>query len=254
MFIHLLQSFIALQCWMFFIWGIYLIRKNAVIADVAWSLGIVGVSTYHIYVYPQSLSPFILMCLGLWSLRLSGFIFWTRLKPNHQDSRYERLKKQSPHSSNMHFLINCLFQGFLQWIIAIPFIFKTVSWPYFMIGISCIMLGLLLETLADYQLLHFKRTHPHQVCDVGLWKISRHPNYLGEILLWTGFAISHCSHILALVSPLTLYFIMMRITGPLTEATSIESKGQAYLEYQRHTPMIFPKLNSYKSLFSKRSK
>lgn len=252
--IHLFKSFMALQIWMLFIWCIYLVKKNEVLADVAWSVGIALTSLYHFYALSTSTSFIIPIALCLWSCRLSGFIYWTRLKSNQHDARYELLKKRSPHTSNLHFLINCQFQGILQWLLALPFIFPTANFPLMIAGVFLFILGFGIETLADAQLLNFKKTHPHQLCDQGLWQFSRHPNYLGEILLWLGLAISHCSHILAFISPLTLYIIMTRVTGPLTEEASLTSKGQIYKDYQKSTPMIFPNQALYKSLFSKRSK
>ncbi len=245
MYIHLLISFLALQLWMLFIWIIFTFKKNAVIADVAWGLGIMGAALYHQALHP---SYPLIFALVLWASRLSGFIFWTRLKPNLQDVRYEHLKKSSPHSSNLHFLINCQFQGFLQGVIAIPFLFTKANALLTVLGMTIFSMGFLLESIADFQLQAFKKNHQHQVCNVGLWQYSRHPNYFGELLIWFGFALCFSSNLFAFLSPITLYLIMTRITGPFTEEMSLRSKGKAYRVYQKQTSMIVPNL---KKLFFK---
>ncbi|NBX84848.1 MAG: DUF1295 domain-containing protein [Gammaproteobacteria bacterium] len=239
MYIHLLISFLTLQLWMLLIWTIFTFKKNAVIADVAWGLGIMGAALFHQTLHPSYVLIFSLM---IWALRLSGFIFWTRLKPNHQDVRYEHLKKSSPHSSNLHFLINCQFQGCLQWLIAIPFLFPKANTLLTGIGMTIFSIGFLIESIADFQLQTFKKKHPHQVCNIGLWQYSRHPNYFGELLIWFGFALCFSSNLFAFLSPISLYLIMTRMTGPLTEEMSLRSKGKAYKSYQKKTPMIIPNL------------
>ena len=239
MIIHLLISFLALQLWMLFIWTIFTFNKNAVIADVAWGLGIMGAALFHLGAHPSYL---LLSAVIIWAMRLSGFIFWTRLKPNLQDARYEQLKQRSPHSSNLHFLINCQFQGCLQWVIATPFLFSPANTILTGMGMTIFLMGLFIESMADYQLLAFKKNHQHQVCNVGLWQYSRHPNYFGELLIWFGFAVCFSSNPMAFLSPVTLYLIMTRITGPLTEEMSSRSKGKTYQDYQQKTPMIFPNL------------
>ncbi|HHS8487784.1 TPA: DUF1295 domain-containing protein, partial [Legionella anisa] len=82
-----------------------------------------------------------------------------------------------------------------------------------------------------------------QVCNVGLWHYSRHPNYFFDLLSWIGFALfaiqSNMGY-LGLLSPLMLYVIFTRMTGPMTERSSIQSRGQKYIEYQKQTSMLFP--------------
>lgn len=98
-----------------------------------------------------------------------------------------------------------------------------------------------MKSLADFQLQSFKTRHTGKVCDVGLWFYSRHPNYFFEWVTWcafAGFAFSAPLGWLAWISPLALFIIMTRITAPLTEKGSIESRGELCVTKRIH-PFFF---------------
>ncbi|RXM91577.1 hypothetical protein EOD39_21035 [Acipenser ruthenus] len=82
----------------------------------------------------------------------------------------------------------------------------------------------------------------------GLWAYSRHPNYLGEILQWTGLYLSASSVMqgaqhLSVVSPLFLYFLLNYVSGvPILEKQALKKWGSDpdYQEYTRNTPVLWP--------------
>jgi len=248
----LLLTLITAHVWMFGCWSIYQACKKEVIADIAWSLGILlqGIIYYHFFAQ-LGVQTYFLLLLIIWSLRLSGFLFWNRiLKPWH-DKRYEKIIERSPRSSTQTLFINYQIQASLQWVLGLAWFFIMQSHDFstlLTIAVSVLFFwGLGIEILADEQLKQFKKdAKSHQVCQIGLWKYSRHPNYFGEIIIWISFAMgSH--HLGGWISPICLFLIMRFITGPLTEETSIAHKGQNYLDYQKVTPMIWPyKLFSFK--------
>jgi len=102
------------------------------------------------------------------------------------------------------------------------------------------------ETVADAQLSAFKRiaANQGQVCDVGLWRCSRHPNYFFEWLVWVAyflFALGSPLGWLAAIGPASILYLLLRVTGiPLTEEQSIRSKGDAYRRYQATTSAFAP--------------
>ena len=234
---HLIFSLILSQVWMFLAWLGFKKLKNAMLADVIWGLGITALSWFHVLsLNPISNIYFLLSLVSVWGLRLSLYLYWTRLHAKIIDPRYQNLEK-----NGQSMLINYLFQGFLQNIIALPWLFISPKLTNLsLIGIGIFILGFSIECLADYQLHRFKQTQSKGVCERGLWRYSRHPNYFGECLIWIGFACLS-SNVFAWLSPLSLYAIMRWLTGPMTEAQSLQSKGDLYRAYQAKVPMIFPK-------------
>jgi hypothetical protein len=102
------------------------------------------------------------------------------------------------------------------------------------------------ETLSDSQLKKFieKNSDRTKVCDVGLWKYSRHPNYFFEWLIWISFAIYGLSSVEkwpALIPATIMFFMLTKVTGiPPSEESSLQSKKENYMAYQKRTNAFFP--------------
>ena len=243
MLLPLLSIIVFMAC----IWLVQQHCQNPSVIDVAWAPGIVLISLMH--VEHANLTPRLLLLgtlLILWALRLSGFIWWTRIRHGLHDKRYTAVNANWGARQALGFFFNGQLQGLFILVISLPwyFIAKGHALTFLdELGIALTLCGLLGETCADVQLHQFKQRHPGKVCDDGLWFYSRHPNYFFEWLVWCGFACCALSTpwgSMALLSPLALYLIMTRITAPLTELGSIESRGNAYLRYQQNTRLFFP--------------
>ena len=102
------------------------------------------------------------------------------------------------------------------------------------------------EALADAQLAAFQRDPANrgQVCDTGLWRTSRHPNYFFEWLTWVAYALFALASPwgwLGLIGPACILWLLLRVTGlPTTEAQSLRSRGDAYRRYQARTSAFVP--------------
>ena len=102
------------------------------------------------------------------------------------------------------------------------------------------------EALADAQLAAFQRdaANKTKICDIGLWRYSRHPNYFFEWLTWVAyfvFALASPAGWIALVGPASILWLLLRVTGiPMTEAQSLRSRGDAYRRYQQTTSAFVP--------------
>ena len=110
--------------------------------------------------------------------------------------------------------------------------------------------GFALEIIADRQKSTFRENpnNKDQFIQHGLWSYSRHPNYFGEITLWTGISIMSFSSLsggqyLTLISPVFTYVLLVYISGVrILEETGLEKWGHlsAYQAYVRKTPALFP--------------
>jgi steroid 5-alpha reductase family enzyme len=184
-----------------------------------------------------------------WSLRLGTYILLRVLRHHPQeDVRYEGLRQRWPGAGM--FLVFHELQAFIVVIFSLPFLFAAwrempLRIPDF-IGLGIVVIALIGESVADRQLKIFKHdpANKGRVCDTGLWRYSRHPNYFFEFLVWAGFALASLGTPygwITLLCPLLMYHFLTKVTGiPLTEEYSLKSKGDAYREYQRTTSAFFP--------------
>lgn len=235
---------------MCFMWVLYLRSNNPSVVDVSWSIGLMVAGL--IYLFSPGINTRVIavsILLTIWALRLAGYLYLTRIKYGHVDKRYTHLGSQWKIRQSLGFFLNFQLQGILILIIAtgiftfIPQSSSAAISVLDVIAMIIIVIAIIGETIADMQLQAFKHKHSGKVCNTGLWNYSRHPNYLFDWLTWVGFsmiAMQSPYGCLSLISPLLLYVIFTRVTGPMTERASIQSRGQAYLDYQASTSMFVP--------------
>ncbi len=190
--------------------------------------------------------------VAVWSLRL-GTHLAVRVARHHpkEDSRYADLRKIYPKAPWVMFFWFFLAQGLLVGILSLPVFLAasnpspTLS-PWEIAGAALWLAALSGESLADAQLTAFRKipANAGRVCDHGLWKFSRHPNYFFEWLVWVAFAVFAAGSPhgwAAFAPPLIMLFLLTRVTGiPPAEAASLRSRGDAYRDYQRRTSPFFP--------------
>jgi steroid 5-alpha reductase family enzyme len=115
-------------------------------------------------------------------------------------------------------------------------------------GVAILLIGIIGEAVADAQLKRF-RTEPAnkgRVCDAGLWRWSRHPNYFFQWCGWLAYPViaidpGYGWGWLTLLAPAFMFWILNYVTGiPPLEAQMLRSRGDAYRAYQAHTSKFFP--------------
>ena len=143
------------------------------------------------------------------------------------------------------------------------------------------LLGLVTETKADFQKWSFKMKNPGQFCNVGLWSISQHPNFFGNLLLWAGLLIINSDSLIqrsmregeldnrnilsmfwrarrlmvALLSPLFMWTLFSgQASGTITNAVELANqrygKDPLFQEYIKNVPKIVPSVRLWmKELF-----
>jgi steroid 5-alpha reductase family enzyme len=188
---------------------------------------------------------------GLWSLRWTSYLSFTRVLGHPEEGRYVQLRKEWKTRLNLRFLFFFEFQALLDLVLSVPFLLGRLD-PriplglYETCGAAIWIVGMAGEVLADAQLSGFKKNPATRgkICSVGLWKYSRHPNYFFEWTIWVGYALfalgSPCGW-LGLLAPVLILYFLLGLTGiPATEAQALRSRGQAYREYQRTTSAFVP--------------
>ena len=185
----------------------------------------------------------------VWAGRLGSFLF-ARIRRDGRDGRFDALKPSLP-----RFLMTWTLQGLWVLLTLAPSLAAmTTLQPrpldlFAAIGLAVWAIGFGIEVVADRQKRAFRR-HPGnrgRFITTGLWAWSRHPNYFGEITLWTGVALLAAPVLggwqyLTLVSPLFVYLLLTHVSGiPLLEARAEERWGgdPAYRAYRDRTPPLF---------------
>jgi len=112
------------------------------------------------------------------------------------------------------------------------------------------LFGFLFETISDFQKRKFKLKNKDGFITSGLWSVSRHPNYFGEIVLWIGVAIIAYPTLygwqyVSLISPLFVYLLLTRVSGVTLLEEHAEKKwgkDKKYISYKENTPELFPRI------------
>ena len=248
----LLLSVAIAMGYFFLTWLLSLKIRNYGLLDVAWSYGVAILAPlYAIVGSGLPMRRWIGLALGAaWRLRLGTYILLRVIKHHPtEDVRYQTLRARWPGAGM--FLLFFQLQAVLVAIFAIPFLLLSFDarcglGVLEILGWGLAVVSLAGESLADSQLKRFKQNPANhgQVCAVGLWRYSRHPNYFFEALIQAAFCLMAWSSPygwVTLLSPLLMLYFLLRVTGiPLTEEYALKSKGEAYRKYQRTTSALIP--------------
>ena len=185
----------------------------------------------------------------IWSLRLGAFLFVRIGKSGGTDARFEAIKVNP-----LRFLIAWTLQA--VWAIitaaaALVVISTQDRVPldiFFWVGAAIWLAAFLVEVIADQQKSAFKADPANEgkFISTGLWSWSQHPNYFGEIMLWTGAAIIALPVLsgwsfLVFASPLFITLLLTKISGiNLLDKAAAKKWGDdpAYAEYRRKTSVL----------------
>ena len=131
--------------------------------------------------------------------------------------------------------------------VALSFLAPEPMWTYWdTTGTLLYIIGMSGELVADQQMVGFRcdPSNRKKVCNVGLWRYSRHPNYFFESVIWISYAViamNNTQGLIGWISPALIIISILKITGiPPTEQRLLASKGDAYKEYQRTTSAFIP--------------
>jgi steroid 5-alpha reductase family enzyme len=227
---------------------------NYGIVDIAWSYAFGALAL--IYALFGSGWPvrraLVAAIVAVWSLRLGTHLL-VRIARKHpvEDGRYAQLRKDWAQGFKARMAGFFQMQAASVVLLGIPFL-AACSNPYPEIralewaGAGLWLIAISGEALADAQLAAFKRDPGSggKVCDAGLWRYSRHPNYFFEWLIWVAYFLLGSASPwgwLGIISPACILYLLLRVTGiPMTEEQSIRSRGDAYRRYQERTSAFVP--------------
>jgi steroid 5-alpha reductase family enzyme len=200
--------------------------------------------------------------LKMWSMGL--------LKKEFTRYEYQKIRWEKSNKTNIGLAmqVEALSQGLANAsFLAIPIFLMSVSpstqlLTLEIIGFTICVLSIVFETVADYQKLKFLRKMKRQnkknmVCDIGLWKYTRHPNYFAEWMVWNGLIIASIPSFIALFESEVLwiwtligiallytsrimYITLVYLTGAVPSEYFSAQKRPSYKAYKRSTNIFFP--------------
>lgn len=225
--------------------------------DLIGSLTYLSTLAISVFVLPISKisvrQMIVTSCAGIWAIRLGSFLFYRIHTSGGTDSRFTEMKKDWG-----KFLIAWTIQGAWVFITLLSVLvanqsedtepLKVVNY----VGMGVFVFGFVTEVTADFQKLFFKQdpANAGKWIDSGLWSISRHPNYFGEIVLWTGVTLicldkfNNARRLITFcISPIFVACLLIFISGiPLLEQKADEKWGDSemYQKYKKSTPVLVP--------------
>ena len=190
--------------------------------------------------------------ISIWAIRLGTFLFG-RIHKDGEDKRFRTIK-----TSASQFFMTWTLQG--MWvsictmcaITAISSSQGIIANALFYLGLVFFIVGFAIEVVSDQQKSAFRAVpeNKEKFITSGLWSKSQHPNYFGEILLWSAIALLSISSLngtqyLTLISPIFTYVLLVYISGVrMLDDMGNKKWGhlEEYKEYKRNTPTLFLKL------------
>ena len=235
------------------------IIKNNSIVDIGWGFGfVIGAWTTLLITSEATVLSYVIVgFITLWGTRLSVRL----LRRNYgkpEDFRYAQWRKEWGDKVVITaFFRVFMIQGIINFTVgsASYFVIKfnqvSFSDPLQIITVLGLLIaatGLFFEVVGDEQLRRHIKKGSKTLLDTGLWSITRHPNYFGEILIWTGLYLTGASligselsllfYLSLIISPLIMSLVLIKISTPLLEKHM--EKYEGWSAYTSRVPMIFP--------------
>lgn len=229
-----------------------LIKKRNDLADIAWGLGFVLLAVVSFYINYQNYgfslrSALVMTMVSLWGIRLALHIYF-RNKGGEEDYRYKKWRKEWRFFKIRSFFQIYLLQGILLFIISLPVLMINRAPASNLqiidfLGFSVWVFGFFFEVVGDCQLKKFiEDPEKEGVMQSGLWSLSRHPNYFGEVVQWWGFwiiSIAATANPIGILGPITITFLILKVSGiPLLEKKMSQKPG--FEDYKRRVNKFIP--------------
>jgi steroid 5-alpha reductase family enzyme len=238
-------------------WAICVAQRDCTPVDSLWGIGmgVVAVSTFLQTGGGTPRRVVLTTICVLWALRLGGYLLW-RWRDQGPDGRYVRMLDKAKAErgwgyGQAAFRLVFMLQMPMLWLVCLPVQLGQIAAEPARIGVvgmagaALAVFGLAFETLADWQLVRFRKdpANKGRVLDRGLWRYTRHPNYFGDACVWWGLwlvAAETTLGLFAIVGPAYLVFTLTRWSGVPTVEGRMRRRKPDYEDYIRRTSGFIP--------------
>ena len=248
-----LWGFLSVMILMTVLWLISIPLKNVSIVDIFWGIGFLTANSVYFFLSDEIYTRkwLIFALVTIWSLRLSGYLFF-RNYGKAEDFSYQEFRRH--YGANRYWWFSFfqvfLLQGSLITLVSLPLLgvnLYTESNELNILDYAALIvwiIGFLFESLGDYQLAKFKSIPDNKgkVLNTGLWRYTRHPNYFGDAAIWWSFALFSLAsgaywHI---VGSLIMIFLIIKISGVSLLEKSLNDAKPQYKDYITRTSAFLP--------------
>lgn len=235
-------------------------KKFVWFISLGYGFSIAGIGVALMFLFSDQLSPVTILLsvlLILYGCRLGGYLL---LREKRSASYQNTMKNEVKDGSSMNFFLKVLVWSscaLLYCCEASPIYFRLANGAkpdtVCIVGTVIMILGIILESASDLTKNKYKKEHPKRFCDVGLFRMVRCPNYLGEVLIWTGVFVSGVTAlsgaiqwIAALSGWICIVYIMFGGAKRL-ELRQNKNYGDdpEYQHYVKTTPILIPLIPLY---------
>ncbi len=247
---------IALAC-VIALWLVCIQTRDPTPMDSFWAFGLLLMAwTTNFQVSSSGIrQELILLITTAWGLRLGFYMIW-RWRHHGPDARYANMMRKADERQGWSYAyaslrLVFLTQAPLLWITSLPVQLGQIepSEPMIgtlgIIGASIAVIGLIFETVGDWQLVRFKAKPENKgrVMDQGLWRYSRHPNYFGDACVWWGLYLIGCetfTGLFALPGPVFLTYTLLIWSGAALLERRLSRAKPEYADYIARTSAFIP--------------
>ncbi len=234
------------------VWAAGVLRRDVSIVDVWWGPAILTAACVYAGDADQ-LTPrriVVLAMVALWAIRLAGYLAW-RGWGSEEDKRYRAMRIRRPRFRWTSLFVVFWLQAVLAWVVSLPLLaVMQVEQPAafrLLDGVGTVLFaaGFGFEAVGDRQMAQFKAdpANRRRVCDRGLWRYTRHPNYFGEAILWWGIwclAGAAPGAQWTVVGPVLLTWLLLRVSGVRLLESDLVKEKPAYRDYAARTSAFVP--------------
>lgn len=234
--------------------------KYVYFISLGYGFSIAGLGLLLLFLFRDGLTVGTILCCVLFFIygcRLGGYLLVRELKSAAYNSK---MKTEIKDGSSMGLGVKCAIWitcAALYVLQVLPVFYRLLNGcgtdAFCVVGACVMAFGIIFESASDWQKSRAKAVNPNRFCDTGLFRIVRCPNYLGELIFWTGVLISGLNilsgvgqWILALLGYMGIVFVMFSGARRL-ELRQNKNYGDdpEYQAYVKSTPILIPFIPLY---------
>ena len=239
-------SAVIIAFYMSILFIISLIKKDNSVVDIAYGIGFILI-VWSISAFTTLPQMIVGICITMWGTRLAIRIF-KRNNGKPEDFRYKKWRDtwkwfKLRSFFQIYVLQGAIIIGISSVTIAVNAVDYSRHTSIAFIGLVVWLVGFYFEAIGDYELDQFIKNPANKgkIMDTGLWSLTRHPNYFGEVTMWWGLYIVALSvgAWWSVVSPIIITYLLLKVSGiPMLEAKY--KNNPPYEAYKRRTNAFFP--------------